>query len=68
MRIAKCGLYITEGGWEAVVCSDPVGLSSITVYHNNEGGVLYTHDSKSGRVTSRTVGYAYDLKYRVSQD
>lgn len=48
--------YITNGGWQAVVCND----SFCTVFHEVNGGVLYSHN-KDGTVRSGSVGREYDL-------
>lgn len=52
-------VFKTRGGWEAI-------WSPIGVYHQINGGVLYTHD-QLGRVTSLTVGDDYDLVERISE-
>lgn len=51
--------FITNGGWNAVICWEDVG----TVFHEVNGGVLYTHNVNNGTVRSREVGPEYDLRY-----
>lgn len=52
-------VFVTRGGWTAVWCPT-------SVYHEVNGGVLYTHD-ETGAVTSKTVGKEYDLINRVTK-
>lgn len=50
-------LFLTKGGWIAVWCP-------VSVYHNINGGRLYTH-TQDGKVTSSSVGSEYDLEYKL---
>lgn len=54
-------MFLTKGGWLAVWC-----LYN-TVFHNLNGGQLYTHNDSNGEVKSGSVGSEYDLEYRVTQ-
>ena len=61
MRNIKQGeIYLTEGGWKAMVCID-----EMAVYHAIDGGQLYSHDL-NGIVRSSTVGHDYNLQYLLT--
>lgn len=50
-------LFYTRGGWYAVCCTE------YTMFHYAQGGKLYTHNPKTGEVTSQTVGSDFDLTH-----
>lgn len=57
MKFQYGDLFLTKGGWLAIWCP-------FSVYHNINGGVLYTH-GEDGKVRSSTVGAEYDLEYKL---